>query len=132
MDYCSPTLFSFLAEEICRECVNLCKQNCSGCKAKLNSQLLHWHAHLNLLEKLREYFEQVRAQLLGNISLFYNCIEDKLPHSEDRKKDKMIYLLNARAFLTSCNAETIFWGRYVKCEDDGYIYNALGKLIISS
>ena len=131
MDYNHPMLFAFLAEEICRECVNLCKQNCSGCKDNLSSELLHWHAHLNTLEKLREHFEQVRGTLLGNVALFYKCIENKLPHSEDKKHDQMIYLLNARAFLTSCNPETIYWGRYVTRDDDTYISNTLNKLVMS-
>ena len=132
MDYSHPTLFALLAEQICRECVSLSMQNCSACKDRVKSHLLHRHHHLNLLETLREYFEPVRGSMLGSISIFYNCIEAKLPHSSDFKKDKMIYLLQARAFLTSCNAETIYWGRYVQKEDDTYIASALENIVISN
>ena len=131
MDYNHPCLYAFLAEQIARECINLTSQNCSACKENLRSPLLHYHCHLNLLESLRQYFEEVRANLLANLSKFYNCIESKLPHSPDKKKDQMLYILNAQAFLSSCNPETIYWGRYVSRDDDGYIFDSLKNLLIS-
>ena len=131
MDYNHPSLYAFLAEQIARECTNLTVQNCAACRENLCSPLLHQHCHMNLLDSLREYFQQVRGHLLSKISTFYDCIESKLPHSPDRKKDRMIYLLNAQSFLTSCNAETIYWGRYVSRDNDQYISEGLKNLAIS-
>ena len=77
---------------------------------------------------MKHYCDEVRGILLSSISKFYDQVQAKLPHSDDKKKDKMIYLLNARSFLVSCNAETIYWGRYVTSTDDEFVNETLNKL----
>ena len=125
MDYSYPSWYGFLAEQFVRNCVQLSRQNCPGCKAHLISHLLHLHHQESLLDVMRKYCEEVRGLMLSSVSKFYDSVETKLPHSDDKKKDKMIYLLNARTFLMTCNAETIYWGRYVTHEEDAYINAAI-------
>ena len=125
MDYCYPSWYGFIAEQFVRKCVQLSRQQCPGCSAKLTSHLLHLHHQESLLDVMRKYCNEVRGSMLSSISSFYDSVEAKLPHSEDRKKDKMIYLLNARTFLMTCSAETIYWGRYVTRDEDSYINEAL-------
>ena len=130
MDYCYPTWFGFIAEQFMRECVNRSIQNCPGCKANLSSNLLHLHHQQSLLDVMRHYCDEVRGLLLNTITKFYDSIQSNLPHSDDKKKDKLVYLLNARSFLISCNAETIYWGRYVTQEEDQSICEGLNQMRI--
>ena len=55
---------SFLYENIVRQVAQLSKLQCPGCDDKLFSPLLHLHEQLSMLDKLRQYFEEVRGAIL--------------------------------------------------------------------
>ena len=55
---------SFLYENIVRQVAQLSKLRCPGCDDKLFSPLLHLHEQLSMLDKLRQYFEEVRGAIL--------------------------------------------------------------------
>ena len=121
--YYNDCWLGYLSENIVRECIKKSKKNCSGCIDDMKSSILHLHEQLSLLEKLKKFFEVVRAELLNNILSYYSQFESKLPHSDDKAKDKVIYSNVARHFLITCTAESIYFGRYITEHNDGYIYD---------
>ena len=54
-----------------------------------------------LLEKLQVHFEEVRGPMLTSIEAYYDQVQELLPHSDDRKKDKANYT-NAGRIWYSC------------------------------
>ena len=57
----------------------------------------------------------------------YTVVENKLPHSDDKKKDKLIYLNIARNFLITASPDSIYFGRYLDESNDGFINDAFAK-----
>ena len=66
-----------------------------------------------------------------NIEAYYKQFESKLSHSDDKKKDKIIYCNLARTFLLTATPESLYFGRYLSAENDGYVaevFNIAKKL----
>ena len=122
--YYNDSWLGFLAETFIRESIRICEAECAGCKDDMKSAVLHLHQQLSLLEKLKKYFEQIRADMLSKLVTYYIKFEKKLPHSEELEKDKLIYVGVARTFLITCTPETIYFGRYISGETDSYIAEA--------
>ena len=99
-------------------------KKCPGCEDKLFSPVLHLHNQLSLLDKMKNYFETVRASLLTSLDALYEQFESKLPHSDDEETDRHIYTNNARIFLITASPETIYYGRYMNDMIDSYINEA--------
>ncbi len=100
---------------------------CPGCKDGMKSEILHLHNQRSLLDKLQIHFEPARAEILNSIPTLYKNVEDKLPHSDDRKKDMGIYCNVGRHFLITCSPQTIYYGRYVTEMNDGFITEVLSN-----
>ena len=115
----------FLAENVVKKCVALNLAECSGCKDGMNSDLLHLHCQLSLLEKIQSHFEAARGEALHNLPLLYKQIEAKLPHSNDKNKDKAIYLSVGRLFLHTISAPALYYGRYINETNDDMINEIL-------
>ncbi len=115
----------YLAENIIQKCLSLSFDECSGCKDNMKSPLLHLHNQQSLLEKIQHHFEPVRGETLNSLTTLYKNIESKLPHSEDKKKDLMIYCNVGRHFLITCSPQVIYYGRYVTELNDSFIAEVL-------
>ena len=57
----------------------------------------------------------------------YAIFENKLPHSDDKKKDKLIYLNIARNFLLTATSDSIYFGRFLDETNDSFIDEAFIK-----
>ena len=121
----------FLAENIIRKCVSMSLTECPGCKDGMKSEVLHLHSQRSLLEKLQAHFEPARAEILNSITILYKNVEDKLPHSDDRKKDMTIYCNVGRHFLITCSPQTIYYGRHVTEQNDSFIMDVLSNTLKS-
>ena len=124
MDYNHDYWLGFLSEQMVRQCVQMAKLKCPACSDKLYSPALHLHQQLSLLDKMKIHFEEVRGTLLSSIDALYSQFEDKLPHSHDLEKDRLIYCNNARVFLLTAASETIYYGRYINDMNDSFINEA--------
>ena len=122
--YYSDVWIGFISENIVRQVVQLAKLRCPGCDDKLSSPLLHLHEQLSLLDKLRNYFEEVRGTLLPTLPELYDMFQDKLPHSDDLSRDKDCYVSIAHNFLLTIGADSLYYGRYLSNLNDGYINEA--------
>lgn len=122
--YYNEYWLGYLAENFIRKCINKCQEECAGCRDGMKSVILHLHVQLSLLEKLKCYFEIIRGDMLKDIMSYYSKIENKLPHSTDIAKDKIIYCNIARTFLLTSSAETVYYGRYITEETDNIIADA--------
>ena len=111
----------YLAENVIRKCVSKSLIECVGCKDKIKSDLLHLHHQQSLLEKVQLHFDSTRADVLNSLPCLYKAIEAKLPHSEDKKKDMMIYCDLGRHFLITCSPEALYYGRYINELNDAFI-----------
>ncbi len=111
----------YLSEIIVQKCVSLSLVDCPGCKDKMKSDLLHLHNQQSLLQKLQNYFEPARADVLNSLTNHYKAIAEKLPHSDDKKKDMMIYCNLGRQFLITCSPEAMYYGRYINQTNDAFI-----------
>ena len=123
MDYNNDFWIGFLCEQIIRQCVQMSIIKCPGCDEKLFSPVLHLHHQLSLFDKINHYFEEVRGSILPAVDVYYTQFEEILPHSNDRKKDRIIYNNTATNFLIQAKPETIYYGRYVNSLNDQYINN---------
>jgi hypothetical protein len=117
----------YLTEIVIRKCVALSIASCSGCKDDMQSDLLHLHNQMSLLEKLEHYFEQSRAEVLTSLNALYHSIEANLPHSDDKKKDMGIYINVGKHFLITCSPQALYYGRYVNDLNDTFIADVLAK-----
>ena len=126
--YHNDTWVAFLSEHIVRQSLKISKENCPGCKDDMQSSILHLHEQQSLLEKIRNTFDQARACILLDIDSYYTQFESKLPHSADKKKDKIVYCNLARTFLLTATSDSLYFGRYVSAENDSYIAEAFGKI----
>lgn len=115
----------YLAEIVIRKCVSKSLVECNGCKDKMRSDLLHLHHQQSLFEKVQLHFNSVRLDLLNSLPTLYKAIEGKLPHSEDKKKDMMIYCELGQHFLISCSPEALYYGRYISELNDTFIDEVL-------
>ena len=115
----------FLAENVIRKCVLKSLAECVGCKNKIKSDLLHLHHQLSLLEKVQLHFDSSRVEVLNSLPSLYKAIEAKLPHSEDKKKDMVIYCDLGRHFLITCSPEALYYGRYINELNDAFIDEVL-------
>ena len=122
--YYSDVWIGFLSENIVRDVLQLSKLRCPGCNDKLNSPLLHLHEQLSLLDKLRQYFEEVRGTILPTLPELYSIFKDKLPHSDDMSKDQECYISIAHNFLLTIGPDSLYYGRYMSDLNDSYIYEA--------
>ena len=111
----------YLAENFIQKCVSRAILECTGCRDNMKSDLLHLHHQQSLLQKLQHHFDPIRADLLNSLPTLYKAIEGKLPHSEDKKKDMMIYCDLGRHFLISCSPEALYFGRYINEMNDAFI-----------
>ena len=124
--YNNDDWIGYLAEIIIRKCSALSTAECSGCKDGMKSDILHLHNQMSLLMKLQHHFEAVRAELLKHLEVLYNVVEPKLPHSNDKKRDKAIYCNLGRVFLITLSPEALYYGRYVNEMNDYFIAEVLG------
>ena len=108
--YHNNTWIAFLSEHIVQQSVKISIDDCPGCQDRLQSSILHLHEQQSLLDKIRNNFVQVRGIILLNIDSFYSKIESKLPHSNDRKKDKIVYCNLARSFLLTATPDSLYFG----------------------
>ena len=115
----------YLTEVVVRKCVALSIAECSGCKDKMRSDLLHLHHQHSLLQTLQFYFEVIKVEMLNSMSKLYKAIEERLPHSEDKKKDMVIYCNLGKQFLLTCSPEALYYGRYVNETNDAFIDEVL-------
>ena len=125
--YCNDNWIAYLCEHIVRQSSQKCISDCPGCNDKLHSTILHLHEQLSLLDKLRKYFQEIRGSILHDIESYYTVFENKLPHSDDKKKDKLIYLNIARSFLITATSDSVYFGRYLDECNDGFINEAFTK-----
>ena len=125
--YCNDNWIAFLCEQIVRQSSQKCISDCPGCNEELHSPLLHLHEQLSLLDKLRKYFQEIRGSIIHDIESYYTVFENKLPHSDDRKKDKLLYVNIARNFLITATSDSVYFGRYLDEFNDGFINEAFAK-----
>lgn len=126
-DYFHDFWLGYLTDVLIRQTVEMSILKCPGCQDELKSPLLHLHHQLSLLEKLRCYIDEIRGTVLPTITVLYDEFQNKLPHSDDLEKDKEIYVNNARFFLLSASAETLYYGRYLTEMNDQFINEAFVK-----
>ena len=122
--YYNDSWLAFLVENIVRKSLESNEKECNGCRDGIKCAILHLHHQLSLLDKIKIYFECIRAEMLKEIHIYYASFEQKLPHSEDLTRDRNIYTSVARSFLITCTAETIYYGRYITEENDSYVDEA--------
>lgn len=111
----------YLAETIIQRCIALTEAQCSGCRDNVKCSILHLHNQLSLLEKIQNHFEVSRGEMLHMLPELYQDIEQRLPHSDDKAKDKIIYLNIGRIFLITCSPQALYYGRYVNDTNDAFI-----------
>ena len=126
--YHNDSWIAFLCEHIVQQSLKLSKDNCPGCREDMQSAILHLHEQQSLLEKIRNSFDQVRGIVLLDIDTYYSKFEAKLPHSNDKKKDKIIYCNLARTFLLTTTPDSLYFGRYLSAENDSYIGESFCKV----
>ena len=125
--YCNDNWVAYLCEQIIRQSSQKSISDCPGCNDKLHSPILHLHEQLSLLDKLRKYFQEIRGSILHDMEFHYAIFENKLPHSDDKKKDKLIYLNIARNFLLTATSDSIYFGRFLDETNDSFIDEAFTK-----
>ena len=125
--YCNDNWIAYLCEQIIRQSSQKCISDCPGCNDKLYSPLLHLHEQLSLLDKVRKYFQEIRGSILHDMEFHYTVFENKLPHSDDKKKDKLIYLNIARNFVLTATPDSIYFGRFLDETNDSFIDEAFTK-----
>ena len=130
--YYNDSWLGFLTETFVRQSINMCQKDCPGCRDEMKSAILHLHHQLSLLDKIKKYFEEIRGNLLTNIPAQYSRFEKKVPHSDNLEKDKVIYCGIARSFLITSTPETLYYGRYISDEIDGYISEGFSDKIIKN
>ena len=118
MNYCHDIWTGYLTELIVRKSIETCELRCPGCTDNLKSPLLHFHNQMDLFQKMKHYYNEIRGFLLPTIDLLYDNVSHKLPHSNDLVKDKEQYIYNARAFLNISSPESIYYGRYLDHHND--------------
>ena len=111
--YYSEFWTAFLCENFVRQAVQLSELQCPGCHDKLKSPLLHQHHENSLLDKVRNYFEEIRGTLLQTLPELYTQIESKLPHSNDMANDREMYLNSGHQFLLQITSDALYYGRYI-------------------
>ena len=100
---------------------------CPACKDKVKSPLLHLHYQQSLLQKMKAHFNEVQAALILKLDQLFDTIRHKLPTSDNPTTDKQIYTNNARIFLHTANAETLYYGRYLSETNDCVIHELLNR-----
>ena len=113
--YHNDTRLGFLSEKFVRDALKRCEEIVL---------VVHLHQQMSLLEKSRKHFEEIRGGMLADTTVLYTQFENKLPHSNDSSKDKMIYLNVARHFLLTSNAAVLYYGRFITEGIDSYIAEA--------
>ena len=126
MEYDSNLWVGCLTGLAIQKCTEIAIHRCPGCKTKLKSPLLHLHEQCSLLDKLHNYFNEVRGILLPTVGQIYDSVKHKLPHSDDENKDKENYTTHARFFFQTANPEIIYYARFLTEEND----KAIDELII--
>ena len=124
MNYFHDVYLGFLADQIARQCEQMCVLRCSACESKMKSPLLHICRQQGLLEKLQVHFEEVRGPMLNSVEPYYEQVMELLPHSDNPLKDKSNYINAARMWLQLCSAEIVFYGRYVDEFNHSFINRA--------
>ena len=122
--YHNEAWVAFLSEHIVRQSIKISRDNCPGCKDNMQSPILHLHEQQSLLDKIRNAFDQAKGAILLDIDSYYTRFESKLPHSDDKKKDKIIYCNLARTFLLTATPDSLYFGRYLSVENDSFIAEA--------
>ena len=125
--YHNEAWVAFLSENIVRQSIKISKDKCPGCKDDMQSPILHLHEQQSLIDKIRNAFEYVRGVILLNIDSYYKQFESKLPCSDDKKKDKIIYCNLARTFLLTATPDSLYFGRYLSVENDSFIAEAFSQ-----
>ena len=128
MNYFHDVYLGFLAEQIARQCEQMCVLKCSACESKIKSPLLHICHQRGLLEKLQIHFEEVRGPMLTSIDAYYDQVHDLLPHSDNIIKDRNNYINAGRLWLQLCSAEMVFYGRYVNEFNSSFIDRAFKEV----
>lgn len=95
---------------------------CPACRDKLKSAVLHLHNQQSLLQKIKTSFEDVRGQLIAKIEKLYDIIQHKLPHTDDKHKDKEMYINNARFWIQTLSPECVYYGRFITPENDAEVH----------
>ena len=103
----------FLCDTVIRECVDIAKNNCAGCKANLSSPLLHEHEQASLFNKLEQHFEEARAKAIKVIPQLCERLSYHGNAGNPKINDQGHHIYNGRQFLTFANPSTIYYGRYI-------------------
>ena len=111
----------FLAENIIRKYVSLTLEECSGCKDNMTCEILHLHNQRSLLDKIQNHFEPARGEILSSLAKLYNDVGVKLPHSDDLKKDMIVYINVGRFFLLTITPQALYYGRYINEMNQSWI-----------
>ena len=125
MNYSHDLWTGYLTELIVRKSIELSQLRCPGCTDKLKSPLLHHHNQMDLFQKMKHYYNEIRGFLLPTIDLLYDNVSNKLPHSNDLVKDKEQYIYNGQVFLNISSPESIYYGRYLGQHNDCIIHELI-------
>ena len=117
MDY-YKTWFAFLSADIIRQCIEICANECPGCKNGILSPLLHRHNELNLREKMERYIGRVE---INASAMFDQFVVQFGWFTLDRDE----FLNHAQAFADFSTPDAIFYGKYITYENDFAIYGGV-------
>ena len=115
----------FLTGVVIRRCVEIAVHRCPACKNKLKCPVLHLHHEQSLLQKMKTYYDEVKATLLPKINEFYELTKHILPRSNDDEKSKEMYTSSGAMFLQMTSAEGLYYGRYIHERNDSLINELL-------
>ena len=66
--------------------------------------------------------------MLTDIEVYYDQVQELLPHSDSPTKDKTNYINAGRLWLQMCSAEIVFYGRYINEFNHSFIDRAFKKV----
>ena len=122
--YSTDLWFAFLCECVVRQVHQTSLLRCPGCASGLKSAVLHLHEQQNLLEKMRDLYQEVRGTILPTLPQLYEQFQEHLSNSGDDKKDLQCYVDAGRQFLLLMTSDSIYYGRYLDEFVDGIIHGA--------
>ena len=64
----------------------------------------------------------------ADIEVYYDQVQELLPHSDSPTKDKTNYINAGRLWLQMCSAEIVFYGRYINEFNHSFIDRAFKKV----
>ena len=127
MNYHHDIWLGFLTGFFAKKCMEISILKCPACKDKVKSPLLHLHYQQSLLQKMKAHFNEVQSALISKLDELFDIVRYKLPTSDNPTTDKQIYTNNARIFLHTANANTLYYGRYLSETNDCVIHELLNR-----